>query len=79
VKMIQLSALNLLLLAGLYGSAWAQAPAPQPSPPAVQSAEPTPSGDTAQSSQAKQADQQARTYYVWDRVGKPLGKESFLI
>jgi hypothetical protein len=76
VKMIQLSTLTLLLAAGLSGSAWASTPTAEPNPPAMDSAPRTPQTELAQ---LKPQEEQARTYYVWDRVGKPLGKETFLI
>jgi hypothetical protein len=74
--MIQLTTLSLLLAAGLCGSAWAQTPAADPSPPVAEAVSKAPQTESAQ---PKQQDEQARTYYVWDRVGKPIGKESFLI
>ncbi len=76
VKMIQLSTLTLLLATGLCGSTWAQTPPAEPSPPVVDAVSRTPQTELAQ---PKQKDEQARTYYVWDRVGKPIGKESFFI
>jgi hypothetical protein len=74
--MIQLSTLTLLLAAGLSGTAWANTPAAEPSQPVVESVS---SMQQVELAQPKQHEEQARTYYVWDRVGKPIGKESFLI
>lgn len=76
VKMIQLSTLTLLLATGLCGSAWAQMPSAEPSPPVVEAVSRTPQTELVR---PMQPTEQARTYYVWDRVGKPIGKESFFI
>jgi hypothetical protein len=77
VKMIQLSTLTLLLAAGLFGSAWANAPKPEPRHrPVVES---VCSALEAELIQPTPLAERARTYYVWDRVGRPLGKESFFI
>ncbi len=76
MKMIRLSALTLLLAAGLSGTGWAQAPAAEPSPPVAKAVSKTTQTELVQ---PKQAADEGRTYYVWDRVGKPVGKESFLI
>jgi hypothetical protein len=76
VKMIQLSTLTLLLAAGLSGTAWANTPAAEPSQPVVESVSSTPQTELAQ---PRPPAEQARTYYAWDRVGKPMGKESFFI
>ena len=79
VKMIQLTTLSLLLAAGLCGSAWAQTPAADPSPPVAEAVSKSPQAEPAQPKQQAEHAEQGRTYYVWDRVGKPIGKESFLI
>jgi hypothetical protein len=76
VKMIQLRTLILLLAAGLSGSAWAHMSTAEPSQPVV---EPVSSTPQIELTQPNQHEEQARTYYVWDRVGKPIGKESFFI
>jgi hypothetical protein len=76
VKMIQLSALTLLLAAGLSGTARANTPTAEPSQPVVESVSSTPQPELAQ---PKQPQDHGKTYYVWDRVGKPIGKESFFI
>jgi hypothetical protein len=75
--MIQLSTLTLLLAAGLTGTAWANTPTAEPSQPVVDLVV----SITRQIELAPpdQHEEQARTYYVWDRVGKPIGKESFFI
>jgi hypothetical protein len=74
--MIQLRTLALLLAAGLAGSAWAHAPKVEQSPPVVESAARTPQAELAQPAQQEK---QAGTLYAWDRVGKPIGKESFFV
>jgi hypothetical protein len=74
--MIQLRTLTLLLAAGLAGSAWGKAPEVKQSPPVVESAVKTPQTDLAQ---AAQQERQADLLYAWDRVGKPIGKESFFV
>lgn len=79
MKMIQLTTLTLLLAAGLCESAWAQTPAADPSPPVVEAVSKAPQTEVAQPKQQADQAEQGRTYYVWDRVGKPVGKESFLI
>lgn len=76
VKMIQLSTLTLLLAAGLSGTAWASTPTAEPSQPVVELVSSTPQVELSQTWQPKD---QGKLYYVWDRVGKPIGKESFFI
>jgi len=76
VKMIQLRTLTLLLAAGLAGSAWAQTPEVEQSPPAVGSASKTPQLELAQPGQQEKP---AKPFYAWDRVGRPIGKESFFV
>jgi hypothetical protein len=75
--MIQLRTLTLLLAAGLAGSAWAQAPEVGQSPPALDTALKTPHAELAQPGQPQEI--QANTFYAWDRVGRPIGKETFFI
>jgi hypothetical protein len=74
--MIQLRTLTLLLAAGLAGSAWAQPPEVEQSPPAVESAPKTPQAELAQPTRQEK---QANTFYAWDRVGRPISKESFFV
>ncbi len=76
VKMIQLSTLTVLLVAGLSGLAWANTPTAEPSQPVVESVSSTPQPELAQ---PEQPQDQGKTYYVWDRVGKPMGMETFFI
>lgn len=76
VKMIQLSTLTLLLAAGLSGTGWANMPTAESSQPVVESVFRTPQTALAQPWQPQD---QGKLYYVWDRVGRPLGKESFFI
>jgi len=74
--MIQLSTLTLLLAAGLSGSAWANTPTAEPSQSVVESVFSTPQPELAQ---PEQPQDQGKVYYVWDRVGRPIGKETFFI
>jgi hypothetical protein len=74
--MIQLRTLALLLAAGLSGSAWAQETANETQKPVAETAPKLPQPELVQ---PIQQDQQNPLLYAWDRVGKPLGKESFFI
>lgn len=77
--MIQLSTLTLLLAAGLSGTAWANTPTAEPSQPSQSVVELMSSMLQMELAQTWQPKDQGKLYYVWDRVGKPLGKERFFI
>jgi hypothetical protein len=77
--MIQLSTLTLLLAAGLSGTAWANTPTAEPSQPSQSVVELMSSMLQMELAHTWQPKDQGKLYYVWDRVGKPLGKERFFI
>jgi hypothetical protein len=76
VKMIQLRGLTLLLAVGLSTSVWAARQKTAQNPPAAQSISRTLPAEIAKPSKRQD---QSLVRYAWDRVGNPIGKETFFI
>jgi hypothetical protein len=76
VKMIQLRTVALLLAAGIFGSAGAQANKPDTQRQVAKSG---PKTQQTQIVKPAQHDRKDHILYAWDRVGKPIDRESFLI